>query len=402
MEILKLILVFLVIVAILKFDKPLWAATIGAVVSTSFLYGISWLETLRITGKSLTSMSTVSVLLIFYLITFLQRMLEKRGALRAAQQSLYGIFNNRRVNASLAPIFIGLLPTAAAVTICGAIVEEASENYLTVEEKAFVASYYRHIPESFVPTYSSVILGIHLSGVDLSSYLCGMLPLVFVLIGLGYVFQLRKLPKDTGQPKSEHRGRDFITLCRNLWTITLVVILTVFFKIPVYAATLSVIILYLFTDSFIWDEIKPIFLTAFESKLLINTAIILVFRDVITAAGVIEILPDFFSALPIPPYLIFFLIFFFGTVVSGLMAITAICLPLAFATVPNAGVALLILLLSTGYIAMQISPTHICLAIVTEYFKINMGSLVKKTMPVVVSFSVILIGYYLLLTSLGL
>ena len=128
----------------------------------------------------------------------------------------------------------------------------------------------------------------------------------------------------------------------------------------------------------------------------------MVFRDIINVTGVIEILPDFFSALPIPPYLIFFLIFFFGTIISGQLAITAMCLPLAFGTIPNAGVALLVLLLSTGYIGMQISPTHICLAVVTEYFKISMGALVKKTIPVVISFSAILIGYYLLLTSLGL
>ena len=103
-----------------------------------------------------------------------------------------------------------------------------------------------------------------------------------------------------------------------------------------------------------------------------------------------------------PPYLIFFLIFFIGTIISGNLATIAICLPLAFGTIPNAGVALLVLLLSTCYIGMQISPTHICLAVVTEYFKISMGALVKKTIPVVISFSAILIGYYLLLTNLGL
>jgi integral membrane protein (TIGR00529 family) len=402
METLKLVVVFLAIVVILKFDKPLWLAIIGAVVSASFLYGISWFDTLLIAGKSLTSLSTITLLLTFYLITFLQRMLEERGALRIAQQSLYGIFNNRRINASLAPIFIGLLPSPAVVTICGAIVDEASENYLTVEEKAFVASYYRHIPESFLPTYPSIILGVQLSGVELSSYLYGMLPMVFVLVGLGYAFQLRKLPPHTGRPKSEHRGKDFAALCRSIWTIALVVIMTIVLRMPVYAAALIIIILYVFTGNFIWSEIWPIFRTAVESKLLASTAVILVFRDIISATGVIELLPDLFLTLPIPPYLVFFLIFCFGTIISGNMATIAICLPLAFGAIPNAGVALLVLLLSTGYIGMQISPTHICLAVVTDYFKINMGSLVKKTIPVLVSFSAILIGYYLLLVNMGL
>ena len=401
MEVLKLVVVFLVIVAILKLKKPLAVAIAGACVSTSLLYGIGLIETLQITAKSLTSWGTISILLIFYMITFLQRMLEKRNALKAAQQSLNGIYNNRRFNTALAPILIGLLPSPAVVTICGAVVKETAENYLTVEEKTFVTSYYRHIPESFLPTYSSIILGVKLSGVELSSYLYCMLPMVFVLVGLGHVFQLRKLPKDTGRPESENRGKDFVTLCRNIWPIALVVVMAVVFRTSVYVAALVSVVLYVYTGKFAWSEIRPMFYTAIEMKLLANTAVIMVFRDIIDATGVIRTLPDFFSVLPIPSYLVFFLIFFFGSIVSGNTAIIAICLPLAFGTVPNAGVALLVLLLSSGYMAMQISPTHICLAVVTDYFGTGMGSLVKKTLPVIASFSVILIGYYLLLVNLG-
>jgi hypothetical protein len=126
----------------------------------------------------------------------------------------------------------------------------------------------------------------------------------------------------------------------------------------------------------------------------------MIFKDIIAAAGVIATLPAFFSQLPLPPYMIFFLIFFFGTIVSGQQAMTAMCMPLAFAAVPNAGMPLLVFLQSAGYIAMQISPTHICLAIVAEYFKISLAQLVKITLPIVVWFSIIVISYYLLLISL--
>ena len=75
-------------------------------------------------------------------------------------------------------------------------------------------------------------------------------------------------------------------------------------------------------------------------------------------------------------------------------------LPLAFATVPGAGVPLLVYLMATGYAAMQISPTHMCLAIVTEYFGVSMGALVRKTLPVIAVFCLMLTGYYLLLCAL--
>ena len=400
MELLKLAVVFSVIVAILKLNKPLATAIAGACIATSLLYGIGLVDTLQITVRSLTSFDTVSLLLVFYLVIFMQRMLEKRDALRTMLQSLNGIFNNRRVNAALAPGLVGLLPSPAAIPLCGAIIEETAENHLTAEEKSFVTVYYRHIPESFIPTYPAIILGAQLSGVALSSYVYYMLPMAFVLVGLGYIHQLRKLPKDTGQPKSENRGKDFVTLCRNLWPIALIVIMVVAFEAPLYIAALTSVALYMFAGKFTWSEIRPMFFTAFESKLLTSTAAIMVFRDIINATGVIEILPDFFYALPIPPYLVFFLIFFLGTLVCGQLTIIATCLPLAFGTIPNAGAPLLVLLLSTASIANKVSPTHICLAIAAEYFKISIGALIKKTIPVAVSFSVILIGYYLFLTTI--
>ena len=397
MEVVKLLVVFLVIVFILKLKKPLPLAIAGGAFTASLLYRLGAVDTLIIVFDSLKSEYTIAILLTFYLITFLQRMLEKRGDLALAQKSLNGLFNNRRINASLAPIFIGLLPSAGAVTICGAIVDTDCADYLTREEKTLVTSYFRHIPESFLPTYSSIILGVQLSGVALSSYLMGMLPMVAVLIGLGYFFCLRKLPTDTGQPPSVDRKKDLINLLLSLWTIASIIILIIFFKVTVNRAVLGIIFLNIFVNKFTRTEIMPMFWSAFESRLLLSTAVIMVFKDIISSTKVIEVLPDIFSKLPIPIFLVFFLIFFFGTVISGQMAITAICLPLAFATIPDAGMPLLVLLLGTGYIAMQVSPTHICLAVVTEYFNTNMGTLIRMTLPIVLSFSILLIAYYLLL-----
>lgn len=400
MNIVNLVLVFLIIVLILNCGGVLQLALTGGIVATALLYSMGFAETLHVVFKSVTSWSTLSVLLVFYLITFLQRMLEKRGSLRLAETALDGLFNNRRVNASLAPIFIGLLPSAGAVTLCGAIVDSAAEDHLTAEEKALIASYFRHIPESFLPTYSSILIGVGLSGVALSSYLLGMMPMVLALVVLGYFFFLRKIPRETGQPPSRNRGKELINLIRSFWTIGLVVVLIIAFKVPVYAAVLTAIVLNVFVSRFSPQELVPLIPSAFEMRLLSSSGLVLIFKDVLAATGVIETLPAAFEMLPIPAYLTFFLIFFFGSIVSGQMSITAICMPIAFATIPDGGMPLLVLLLSAGYIAMQISPTHICLAVVTEYFHTNMGTLIRMTLPIVFAFSAILLPYYLLLTVL--
>lgn len=108
---------------------------------------------------------TLSLCLVTYLITFLQRMMQQKNHLNQAQEALSAIFNSRRVNATVAPVLIGLLPSPAAAFIAGDMVKSATDGYLDDEEQTFVTSYFRHISESCLPTYTSIILGLSLGGV---------------------------------------------------------------------------------------------------------------------------------------------------------------------------------------------------------------------------------------------
>lgn len=396
MEVLKLVVVFAVIIGILQMKKPLsWAMTAGCIVLIP-LYGIDFMKALQISFKAVTASSTLLLALNVYLITFLQRMMEKRGHIDLAQRSLSGIFNNRRVNASLAPIFIGLLPSPGAIFIAGSMVESACGDYLTTDEKTFVASYFRHISESFLPTYSSIIIACQLTNIQMGSFVLGMVPMVLLLIAVGYVFYLRKLPRDTGMPPSEDKAKDVKNLFASLWSIAAVIIMIIAFKFQVYTATAIVIVVYFFVNKFTLSEVAPYFISAFEPKIIFNTFIVMIFKDLLTETGVINSLPALFEKLPIPTFLIFGLIFFFGTLIAGSLAIIVLCLPMAFAAIPGAGLPLMVFLMSCTYAAMQISPTHLCLFLACDYFKTDYNRLVKRTLPVIGVFYAILIPYYMI------
>lgn len=397
-DIVKLVVVFLVIVLAIKFKRPLWLAIAISIVAAALLFQIPVLTFGTLLLKGVASWETISVVLILYFITFLQRLLERRSQLRLAQQDLNGIFNNRRINASLAPIFIGLLPSAAAAIICGDIVSESCGDDLDTNEKAFVTSYFRHIPESFLPTYSSVIIMSRLCGVPIASFIIGMIPLEIVLYSLGYFFYLRKVPRETGEPPSENKLKDLLNLVKHLWSLILIIVLILAFKVDTLIAISVVTAASFFVYRFKVREIPELLKSAFEVKLIVSTVLIMVFKQIITHTGVIELLPGAFSALPIPTFLIFALIFFFGTVVSGSTAIIAICTTMAFTAIPGSGMPLMVLLMSFSYAAMQISPTHVCLAVITEYFQTDLSGIIKKTIPVISSFCVITVLYYLLLT----
>ena len=89
----------------------------------------------------------------------------------------------------------------------------------------------------------------------------------------------------------------------------------------------------------------------------------------------------------------------FGDAENDLDLIEFAGIGVAMATVPDAGLPLFILLMSTEYLAMQVSPTHICLTLIAEYFDVSLSSMIKQTIPVLISFMVIAIAYYLIMIT---
>ena len=121
MELVKLAVIFLVIIILISFKVRLnIAVAVGAVLG-AILYQMGFVHSFEVAWRGVWNADTISVIVITYLITFLQRMMEQKGDLILAQRSLSGIFNSRRVNASVAPIFIGLLPSPAAARTRGAV-----------------------------------------------------------------------------------------------------------------------------------------------------------------------------------------------------------------------------------------------------------------------------------------
>jgi len=397
MDLIKLSVVFFLIIVATKYKKPLYVAMGAGLVGACLLYGINPLQALEIMAMAVISPVTIMLVLAFYSITFLQRMLEKRKQLILAEQSLIGIFNSRRVNAMIAPFIIGLLPAAGAVLIACPIVDNAGGEDISKEDKTFITSYFRHISEAFLPTYASIILALQLSGVDMTDFVVSMLPMSVVLFILGYFFYVKKIPSSTGLPSADNKVAHMGNFLRSIWTIIAIIGIILVFKLQVHIAVGLIILLNFFIDKFSWKEVRPMFVSAFETKLIFSTVAIMMFKDILTYTGIINRLPETLAMLPVPPVIIFALVFLIGTIVAGIQAIIALGIPLAFAAIPAGGTALMVLLMSMSYAAMQVSPTHICLALVTESFGTSFLDLVKRTIPVMLWFLAIVSGYSYLL-----
>ncbi len=239
----------------------------------------------------------------------------------------------------------------------------------------------------------------NLSGVGVTSFMLGMIFPVLLMFALGYFLYLRKLPKDTGTPPSRNKWKDFAGLAKHLWSLLLIIFLILAFGIPVVYSIAIVIVLALLVYRFQWAEIRPMFWKAFEKRMIGNTFLILVFKELIDYTGVIRMLPEFFGRLPIPLFMVFSLLFFFGGIVSGSSGIIALGTAMAFAAIPGAGCLSWFFSCACATRPARF-PTHVCLAVITEYFGITMGDLVRKTLPAALIFMAVILGYYLLLLQI--
>lgn len=76
MDIWKLSAVFILIVSFVKYRLPLWSAMLCGTVLTILLFRVPQPAAWRLIYRASTSGATIALLLAFYSITYLQRMME--------------------------------------------------------------------------------------------------------------------------------------------------------------------------------------------------------------------------------------------------------------------------------------------------------------------------------------
>lgn len=387
-------IVFLTIVVLLACKRTLYQAILVGLLETVLLFQIPFLVACKQVISVFTNWSSFQILVSLYCITFLQRMLEKRKQIQKAQQDLNNLFHNNRINASIAPLFIGLLPSAAAMILCADIVSDATKGYLSKKEQAFFTSWFLHIPESTLPTYASVLLMSNLSAVALHTFMLGMILPVIALACIGYFTALLKIPKSQKVSRTTSMKTDLFHLFQHVWSFLFIVILILCFHLSVVTSILIVIVACIIVYQFTFQELLPLFQSSFEKNMLFNTFLVLVFKEYIGYTGVLEMLPATLSTLPIPSYLIFVILFFIGGII-------ALGTPIAFSTL-HAGMPLMVLLMCITHAASQLSPTNICLVVASEYYGITLSDLIKVTLPKALLFCIFAIFYYNILLILHL
>lgn len=166
MALIKVLIIFVVILALLNKRLPLYLAMIFGSLLMIVMFRLPLATAGQTALHTLTGWDVWSVNLAMYVISVLVYELDLRHRFEDAQRAMNGLMRDPRLNTSLAYMFSGLMQGPATVTICGGMVDTMAGEHLKNDEKAAVATYLRHIPEAMVPTFTGVIVACSISGIS--------------------------------------------------------------------------------------------------------------------------------------------------------------------------------------------------------------------------------------------
>lgn len=398
MALIKVLIIFVVILALLNKRLPLYLAMIFGSLLMIVMFRLPLATAGQTALHTLTGWDVWSVNLAMYVISVLVYELDLRHRFEDAQRAMNGLMRDPRLKTSLACMFIGLMQGPATVTICGGMVDTMAGDHLKNDEKAAVATYLRHISEAMVPTFTGVIVACSISGISISSFFVWMLPMALLTLLAIYLVYLRRVPRtvgETGRSKKECVR----LLLRSLWSLLLAIAVIIVFSLPTWAVVAVVAAVNALVEKFSAQEVRDAVVKGFGLKSLLGITMTYVFKDLLVLSGVIDVLPTYFEHLPIPVFLVLVILYAFGTLVAGSSAAAAAFIPLAYTMIPDGGAFLLALLMSVSFASSQLSPTHICTAIISDYFGVTFFATVKKLLPLFLLTVLIACGYYMLLTA---
>lgn len=398
MALIKVLIIFVVILALLNKRLPLYLAMIFGSLLMIVMFRLPLATAGQTALHTLTGWDVWSVNLAMYVISVLVYELDLRHRFEDAQRAMNGLMRDPRLKTSLACMFIGLMQGPATVTICGGMVDTMAGDHLKNDEKAAVATYLRHISEAMVPTFTGVIVACSISGISISSFFVWMLPMALLTLLAIYLVYLRRVPRtvgETGRSKKECVR----LLLRSLWSLLLAIAVIIVFSLPTWAVVAVVAAVNALVEKFSAQEVRDAVVKGFGLKSLLGITMTYVFKDLLVLSGVIDVLPTYFEHLPIPVFLVLVILYAFGTLVAGSSAAAAAFIPRAYTMIPDGGAFLLALLMNVSFASSQLSPTHICTAIISDYFGVTFFATVKKLLPLFLLTVLIACGYYMLLTA---
>jgi len=337
----------------------------------------------------------ISVVLATFGIMLLSQLYKETRFINRLSESLSRIIKNPKAVLSVLPAVIGFLPVAGGALMSAPLVDsEAEKLKLKPEKKAYINLWFRHTIFPVYPISLVLIMTAALTGITVPAIIARQIPVVLVMIVIGYVIGFWKVsnPKNKETSTKESTNSSVKTFLIAFSPILATIIAAVGVELvgfdlsqqgfDVLIATIVGIIVLtvisklnfqVFTKPFKSWGIYGITLAAYGAFLL---------RNVMKAAGISAIFKTFVAngslgillLLTVIPALLGFLT---GSPTGGI----SISVPILLDVLSSFSAKTAALLYMSVYMGYVIAPTHLCFAFTADYFKCSLGKVYKYVIP---------------------
>jgi len=419
MDPLPAIIVSFCFLGVMLYKRVNLGITLNATAIILALLALSWQEIPKI-FYSTFDFSTfegrlaISVVLATFGIMLLSYLYKETGTINCLSESFGRIVKNSKVVLSVLPAVIGFLPVAGGALMSAPLVDsEAAKLKLKPEKKAYVNLWFRHTIFPVYPLSQVLIVTAGLTATTVPSIIVRQIPVVIVMVIIGYLISFRKVPKPRNEENTRSNSdvnsdlRSFVVAFSPILAtiIAAVVLDLVGFDLAkqgfdvLIATVVGIIVLIVISNLSLRVFVKPlknwgiygITLAAYGALLL---------GKVMKAIGISEIFKTFVSngsvdvillLTIIPAVLGMFTASALGGVSLGIPILSGI---IALSSNIPRTASLIYISAFLGYI---IAPTHLCFTFTAEYFNCPLGKIYKYVIPsFLMTFTTALLIYLLI------
>lgn len=405
---LKLLLVFIGIVALLSRRWNLGLVLVLASVAVGLLFGHPLPHVGRDTLLATIDPLTLRLSIAIVLIMTLSEILKQTAGLEDMVKGLQSLVPSGRIVIAALPALVGLLPMVGGAMFSAPMVDEVGDHIgFNQERKTFINYWFRHIWEYVFPVYPSMMLGAALLDFTPRQLAEATWPLTVASATSGVLFGLIGAPQEPrdDEPSATSRAESARTLASSIWPIALVIILSLTLpideRVSLVVSLVVTITLTMAAKHVPLDDLGTILRHHIPWETIVVLCGALIFRRVLDNSGAVVAVSNALIALHIPLALVAFTVPFIAGLLTGLsMAAFSIGFPVVMPLVTAGGGAVApawaVWLMAGGFLGVLLSPLHLCLSLTRLYFEAEWSPIYRRIAPSVLSVAAVATAILLL------
>ncbi len=396
----------MLVLVMLYLKLPVWLIFVFSALLLSLVIG-GLSNVYSVFTNTLSDSNTWDLVVIMYLIAVFVYLYRVSGAIKGLGRELMLVIGRPRLVSMLVPAILGLLPVPGGALMSAPIVDEVGE-YLGIDrvKRLFVNVWFRHVIFVVYPLSSVLVLTSILTGTSVWSLVEMQLPVMLIMIIVGYVIGLTRLQRQPINRKIS-RGGNKVVLLRLfspiIASITIALFLSPFidykYHLPLNRLSMIIGVATGITLLYIQTSSTPkTLLRILSSKETIELAMI-GFSAMLLRKTLMGLDLGCFVSISqhINPLVLVVLIPAMFSFVTGVNTTSiALSVPI-IARIIDLTPPIASLLFVSAYISYIVSPLHLCLIYSAKYYEVSVTKSYKYLVPATVSSLILSIILYIFL-----